>query len=69
MLNEADFDLCEGIFRYGLQILTKKDPPLSEVQMNDIIHPIINSKLKEIKQDLNNIFEAAYLELLNLKTA
>ena len=64
LLNEVDFDLCEGIFRYGLQILTKKDPPLSEVQMKDIIHPIINSKLKEIKQDLNKRFEAAYQNYL-----
>lgn len=61
---EADFDLIEGIFRYGLQILIKKDPPLSENQMNDIIHPIIKSKREEIKQNLNKRFEAAYQNYL-----
>lgn len=55
LINEVDFNLCEGIFRYGHQILINKNPSLSEEQRNNIVYPIIKVKLKEIKQDLNKM--------------
>jgi len=50
LVNEVDFDLSQGIFRYGNGMLQGRTPPLQERQIRAILRQIIQPMVHEVKQ-------------------
>ena len=50
LVNEVDFDLSQGIFRYGNGMLQGRTPPLQERQIIAILSQTIQPMINEVKQ-------------------
>ncbi len=58
LVNEVDFDLSQGIFRYGYETLQSRTPPIPEEQKIAILSQIVQPMINEAKQRIQARIQA-----------